>query len=75
MYTNIEKMNPIYISQTNHKLLNVSNIYKARSMYHTSFLKGADQKSDDYMNNNIPVYDKGNKAGQSRFSTPTIKIL
>tara|TARA_B100001179_G_scaffold231492_1_gene221503 strand:+ start:879 stop:2378 length:1500 start_codon:yes stop_codon:yes gene_type:complete len=30
---------------------NVSNINKARSMYHTSFLKGADQKSDDYMNN------------------------
>jgi choline-sulfatase len=29
----------------------VSNINKARSTYHSSFIKGADQKSDDYMNN------------------------
>ena len=28
-----------------------------------------------YLNNNIPVYDKGSKQGQSRFSNPTIKIL
>ena len=31
--------------------------------------------SDAYLNNNIPVYDKGSKQGQSRFSNPTIKIL
>ena len=30
---------------------NVSRINEARSKYHTSFLKGADQKSDEYMNN------------------------
>ena len=37
--------------------------------------KFMEKYSDAYLNNNIPVYDKGSKQGQSRFSNPTIKIL
>ena len=35
-----------------------SNINKARSTYHSSFIKGADQKSDDYMNNYLAAIYK-----------------
>ena len=39
MYTNIEKMNPIYISQTNHKLLNVMNLFiKKRKKYEDKYV-------------------------------------
>ena len=38
-------------------------------------IKFMEKYSDAYLNNNIPVYDKGSKQGQSRFSNPTIKIL
>lgn len=37
--------------------------------------KFMEKYSEQYLNNNIPVYDKGSKQGQSRFSNPTIKIL
>ncbi|MBE32019.1 MAG: hypothetical protein CMP17_03555 [Rickettsiales bacterium] len=38
---------PTFLKEPN----DVSNINKARSAYHSSFLKGADQRSDYYMNN------------------------
>ena len=38
---------PTFLKEPN----DVSNINKARSTYHSSFIKGADQRSDDYMNN------------------------